>query len=190
MRTDVRPIIGCLWMAFALYWLISSTLVKPAIRRQTVGSRTFQLVGTFAGFILIFYERLQLGPLEHLIVPLSPILEYIGVALTAAGLIFAVWARVYLGGNWSGSVTVKQDHVLIRSGPYAFVRHPIYTGLLLAALGTAVSIGRIRCFVGVALLVLILRLKSRLEEHFMQEQFGEQYTSYRRDVKALVPFIW
>jgi protein-S-isoprenylcysteine O-methyltransferase Ste14 len=187
---DVRPIIGYLWMAFALYWLISGALVKPAIKRQSAGSRAFHVLGTLAAFVLIFYTRLQLGPLDDLIVPVSPITDYIGLALTVAGLIFAVWARVYLGGNWSGSVTVKQDHVLIRGGPYAVVRHPIYTGILLAALGGAISHGRIRCFIGFALLVVVLRVKSRLEEQFMEEQFGQQYASYKRDVKALVPLIW
>lgn len=87
-------------------------------------------------------------------------------------------------------MTVKEDHELVRSGPYGLVRHPIYTGILLAALGTSLAYGRIRCFLGVLVLTVAFKTKSLLEERFMQEQFGTQYVSYKQDVKALVPFIW
>jgi protein-S-isoprenylcysteine O-methyltransferase Ste14 len=190
MSLEPRAIIGFLWIAFALYWFIAGALVKPVLRRQSIASRAVQGSGTIAGFVLIFYTRLQLGPLEQQVLPASNVLDFVGLAFTIAGLAFAVWARVYLGGNWSGTVTIKQDHTLIRTGPYGFVRHPIYTGILFAALGGAISGGKIRSFLGFVLLVVVLRLKSLLEEQYMQEQFGGQYTSYKHDVKALVPFIW
>ena len=101
-----------------------------------------------------------------------------------------MWARFALGRNWSGTVTVKHDHELVRSGPYAIVRHPIYSGFLLGLLGTVIVRGSLGALLGLGVIVLVLRLKSLTEESFMLEQFGSQYTAYQRDVKALVPFLW
>ena len=109
--------------------------------------------------------------------------------MLAAGLGFAVWARRCLGRNWSGIVTVKQGHELIRSGPYALVRHPIYTGLLLAILGTASAIGEWRGLIAFVLITAGFVLKLRIEEDFISETFGEQYARYRAEVPALIPFI-
>jgi protein-S-isoprenylcysteine O-methyltransferase Ste14 len=103
---------------------------------------------------------------------------------------FAIWARFYLGRNWSGTVTVKQDHKLIRTGPYAVVRHPIYAGFGLAILGTAIAIGEVRGLAATVTALIGMALKSRLEEEFMTEQFGAEYVQYKKDVKAMIPFIW
>jgi len=98
-----------------------------------------------------------------------------------------VWARVFLGANWSATVTIKQDHEIIRSGPYALVRHPIYSGLLLGMLGTAIAIGEMRGLVGLVFLGWWLKLQT--EEQFLVEQFGTQYLKYRQETKALIPFV-
>jgi protein-S-isoprenylcysteine O-methyltransferase len=157
---------------------------------QSPGSRLAHLAFTTLGFLLIFNSSVPLGALDRVLCAPTLASAYFGVALTVAGVAFAIWARFYLGSNWSGSVTVKADHTLVRSGPYAVVRHPIYTGILFGALGSSIAYARIRGFLGVLMLVITLRVKSRLEEQFMQEQFGAQYTGYKRDIKALVPFIW
>ncbi len=112
-----------------------------------------------------------------------------GLALVVAGIGFAIWARFYLGGNWSSTVTVKHDHTMVRSGPYGIVRHPIYTGLLLAILGTALSTGQVRGFLALVISFWGWKHKSLIEEGFMLEQFGKQYETYRREVKGLVPWI-
>lgn len=186
----IRAIIASAWLVLAAVWLVTSVFAKPAVRVQSPGSRLFHVVMTVAGYLLIFNGSWYWGPLDQIMLPRSPGIVYGGVALTIAGVLFAIWARFYLGGNWSGSVTVKQDHQLVRSGPYSVVRHPIYTGIVFAGLGTSIAFGRIRCFVGVLVLTIGFKLKSLLEERFMQEQFGAQYLSYKQNVKALVPFIW
>lgn len=187
---DPRRLIGYLWIAFALIWLLAALTVKRAARRESSETRIFRLILTFGGFVLIFATKWPLGPLDEVLIQHSALTDDVGLALTIAGIAFAILARAYLGRNWSGSVTVKKDHELIRTGPYSIVRHPIYTGLLLAALGGAIALGWLRGFIGVLLLAVALRVKSRLEEQFMQEQFGDQYISYKRDVKALIPFVW
>ena len=103
------------------------------------------------------------------------------------GLGFTVWARLYLGSNWSRSVTIKQGHELITGGPYGLVRHPIYTGLLTGFLGTAIAIAQVRGLVAFALIFSVLWLKLRLEERWMRLQFGSAYEQYARRVRALVP---
>jgi protein-S-isoprenylcysteine O-methyltransferase len=105
-------------------------------------------------------------------------------------MLFAGWARLFLGGNWSSNVTLKQNHTLVQSGPYRIVRHPIYTGLIVALLGTAVALGELRCFLGVLLAAIAWKIKSVSEETLMEQQFGDQYTRYRRQVKGLVPYLW
>ena len=113
----------------------------------------------------------------------------VGVTLVALGLAFSVWARIALGGNWSGSVTLKQHHDIIRTGPYRFIRHPIYTGLVVAFLGSALARGEWRGLVAVAIVVAALWRKWRLEERWLEEFFGPAYADYRRATWALIPFL-
>ena len=127
--------------------------------------------------------------LDQRFLPPTIIAYWLGLLMLAVGIAFAVWARLYLGRNWSGTVTVKQNHELIRSGPYRLVRHPIYTGLLLAILGTAVAFGEWRGLLAFALLTGSLSLKLRIEERFMSESFPKEYARYRAEVPALIPHI-
>ena len=107
-----------------------------------------------------------------------------------AGLLFAVWARVHLGRNWSSSVTIKQGHELITTGPYAVVRHPIYTGILAGILGTAIALSQVRGFIALVIFFLIFWFKLRMEEQWMSSQFGETYATYSHQTAALVPYVF
>jgi protein-S-isoprenylcysteine O-methyltransferase Ste14 len=100
-----------------------------------------------------------------------------------------VWARAYLGTNWSRSVTIKQGHELITKGPYAVVRHPIYTGILTGFLGMAVAISQVRGFIVLALIFVAFWMKFRMEEQWMRSQFGEAYATYAHQTAALVPYL-
>ena len=115
---------------------------------------------------------------------------WLGAAVMLAGLLFAVWAREHLGRNWSSSVTIKQGHELITTGPYAVVRHPIYTGILAGLLGTAIALSQVRGFIGFVLFFLVLWLKLRREEQWMRSQFEETYSAYARQTAALVPYLF
>jgi len=143
-----------------------------------------------AGFVLVLDSRLGLGPLGWRFIPESAGAGILGLALAICGMAFAVWARISLGRNWSGIAAVKQDHELVLRGPYAIVRHPIYTGFLLALAGTAIALGEARGPIGFALVWAALWMKLRTEEAFMLQEFGEQYSGYKKKVKTLVPFVF
>jgi protein-S-isoprenylcysteine O-methyltransferase Ste14 len=187
---DARKIIDYAWIAIGMLWLISSVTSKPTLRRQSTGSRIVQACLTIAAFFLLFDSDLAIGPLGWRFVAKSAVVSWIGAAITVSGILVALWARFLLGRNWSANVTIKRDHQLIRTGPYALVRHPIYSGFSLAILGTAIAFGEIRDLIALVLAVTGWRLKLVVEEQFMMEQFGAEYVDYKRHVKALVPFVW
>lgn len=177
-----------LWIAFMAYWWAMARGGKAVTRREDAVSGVLRSALMTTGTALLVIPQVRFLP-KRFIEPSNTVF-WISAAITAAGLLFCVWARQYLGGNWSRAVTVKQDHELITSGPYALVRHPIYTGLIVAVAGSALAIGRWRAVAGTVLFVLALWLKLRLEERFMKEQFGAAYEAYARGVKAIVPFIF
>ena len=174
------------WTVFWLYWIASSLRTKASQRREPIGIFLLR-VGLLVVALNLWIAG---GPLlSARFVPPSAGSALGGLALVLAGLLFAVWARAHLGSNWSGTVTLKEGHELVRSGPYAMVRHPIYTGLLAALLGSAVMKGEVRSLIALALIAVALLVKLRLEERWMVERFGEDYRRYQREVKGLIPFV-
>lgn len=182
--------VAYLWTALSIVWLVSALMAKRSVQRQTIASRLQQSILVTTAFYLLFGHGLGPHWLRQRVLPGSNIaLLWAGLILTATGVAFAILARFWIGRNWSGTITIKEQHELIQSGPYCIVRHPIYTGLLLAYLSTAVVHGELRGFVGFFLLLLGFGLKLRMEETFMVQQFGNAYLDYKRRVKALVPFV-
>jgi protein-S-isoprenylcysteine O-methyltransferase Ste14 len=181
-------LIGLLWVAWALYWSLAALSARPTRRRESLGSRLAHLLPLTVGGVLLAWRALPWAALSRRLWPPSPFPDWIGVALLAGGLAFAVWARVHLGSNWSGTVTVKEGHELVRSGPYAQVRHPIYTGLLAAVLGTAIASDTVRAALAFAIIAAALARKLRTEEAFMRATFPGEYERYSAAVPALNPF--
>jgi len=180
-------ICGGLWAAWMLIWLIWAMRTKPTARREGVSSRLSYIVLTFAGFWTMFSGDVPQDWLRIRLFAANPFTEWLGVAITAAGLAFAIWARFYLGSNWSGTVTVKVGHELVRTGPYRWVRHPIYSGMILAMAGTALERHQVRGIVAVVLLYFGFKIKSKIEEQTMAATFGSQYAEYTSTTGAIVP---
>jgi protein-S-isoprenylcysteine O-methyltransferase Ste14 len=175
-------------MVFVVVWLVAWFKTKRTQERMGFGSRLLYGVPVFIGSYLIFGDHVP-GWLQRRIVPQNVAVEILSVLLTAAGIGFAIWARFYLGENWSSAVSIKVDHQLIRTGPYAWVRHPIYSGILLATIGTALARREPRGLFAVILLWLGFWIKSRMEERFMRKTFGNEYQEYSRTTGALIPRI-
>lgn len=179
--------IGSLWLCWLVYWMIAARDAKPTQRIESAGSRFAHVLPLAFAAWMLGARSLPGGFLGGKIVEPAAALPIVGIALVAAGLAFSAWGRHYLGRNWSGIVTVKENHELVRGGPYRLVRHPIYTGLLLAFVGMAVVRDEWRGVAGVAIAWLALWRKLQVEERFMIEQFGDAYRRFRAEVPALVP---
>ena len=182
-----RHIVLALWCVWGVWWLASAARTKLTRRRESLGSRLAHVLPLTLGGALLAWH-VPWAPLAQRLWSQSLPAYGAGVMLLAAGLAFAIWARVHLGRNWSGTVTVKEEHELIRSGPYAYVRHPIYTGVLAAALGTAIASGTVCAAGGVAVIAAALMRKIRIEERFLGETFPAEYPRYRAEVPALIPY--
>lgn len=183
-----RFLFPALWLGLAIYWWWSSRRVKAALRRESFGSRLAHVLPLLAASALLGPEKLPGRLLNERFLSWTPWQYWASALVTAVGLGFAVWARRHIGRNWSGIVTLKQGHELVTSGPYAIVRHPIYTGLLVAIAGTGWARGEWRAVLALLIAGLALWRKLRLEERWMIETFGERYAAYRHRVPALVPF--
>ncbi|MGH8216960.1 MAG: methyltransferase family protein [Steroidobacteraceae bacterium] len=183
-----------LWLAWVIAWWVFALNVKATVRRQPALSRLLNMVFLWCAFLLLFWGQLvpMPWPLMERFLPFSQWQFWgaLGAVLTLIGLLFTVWARVYLGRNWSGMfATIKADHELITGGPYGLVRHPIYSGLTLAFIGTALAIGQWRSVLGTALLLVAIVHRIVVEEGFMREQFGAAYDAYAKRVRALIPGV-
>lgn len=181
--------LGCAWATLGMVWLAGIAFTKKTVRRQPTGARIFYGCLAITGFTLLGSNWFATGWFATRILPNSPSLDLLGLALGLAGCAFAIWARITIGANWSGEATVKAGHTLVTAGPYALARHPIYTGLLTASVGTAILVGELRCALGMLLIVLALVVKMSHEEKLMMQTFPEAYPQYRRHVKAIIPGV-
>jgi len=181
--------VPALWLAWCIYWWVAGRDVKPVTRRESAASRAGHILPLVIAVMLLALPSLPYGLLSNRLLSPTHRVFFVGIALVVAGLLFTIWARLYLGRNWSGVVTLKKDHELVRGGPYRFVRHPIYSGLLLAIAGSAVVRGEWRGVLALIIAFVALWRKLRLEERWLGEAFGEQYAAYRAEVAALIPFV-
>ena len=182
-------LIGYAWEVLGIVWLAGLAFTKRTVRSQPLGQRVFQGCLALLGFTLLGSPYLGGGWLGRNFLPTTSTFETLGVAITIAGCLFAIWARITIGSNWSARATVKAGHELIMKGPYSIARHPIYAGLLTAAIGTGVAIGEWRCLLGFTLIALVFATKIGQEEKLMIQTFPEAYPRYRQRVKALIPGV-
>lgn len=190
MFYDVHHWIEAVWGVVAVFWALTAFRLKPIVRVQRTGSRRLQVSLLVSAAVLLFSARPHAALLDSRVLPASALTALLGILLAVAGALVAMVARAYLGRNWSGRATIKEGHELVHNGPYAFVRHPIYTGLLIAAMGTAIAFGQVRSLVALPMLLLAFWLKLRAEERLLLQAFGDQYSGYQQTVRsAIIPLI-
>jgi protein-S-isoprenylcysteine O-methyltransferase Ste14 len=170
---------------FVAYWTVSGLSTKRTVERKSVASSLGYRLLTVAGALLLVSE----GPRLNLGLP-APVAGNVGAAVCVVGLFCAIWARVTLAGNWSSDVTFKESHMLVERGPYRFVRHPIYTSMLLMCLGCAIDRERLASWIGLGVILTGLWIKLRQEEVLLTRHFPDAYPTYQARVKALVPFLF
>jgi protein-S-isoprenylcysteine O-methyltransferase Ste14 len=179
-----------LWFGWLTYWYIAAGDAKGDTRVESPLSRLSHELPLYAGVVVMLLTIGGDGLRSLRFLPQGIGTYGLGLLLTTLGLGLTVWARVHLGVNWSVSVAHKHEHQLVRTGPYARVRHPIYSGLVLAFLGALVARGDLGALLACALGTLSLVMKLRREEHWMHEIFGEAYSEYSTAVPALLPRWW
>jgi protein-S-isoprenylcysteine O-methyltransferase Ste14 len=175
------------WIVFAVVWFVAALNRKRTDHRDPLQRRLFYVLFMTAAFFLLVGYFAPTGFLERRAWPDAFWIAQVGATLTAAGIAFAIWARVHIGRNWSGQVMIKQDHELIRTGPYSRIRHPIYTGLLLALLGTAFAMGQYRAILGFVLIAVGFIYKAKREEQLLTEHFGPAFDEHKRHTGFFLP---
>ena len=187
MTMNTLVILDWMWAALGAYWLFSAWRAEKSVTHEASFWRVGRLAILAATFILLLSRWTGMGPLAWRVVPDWPLAHGLGIALTAAGILLCVWARVHLGKFWSDKIVLKADHQLIRSGPYSRLRHPIYSGMLLGIAGTTIALGELRGAVAFALLGTSYFIKAVQEERLLAAQFGEEFRTYRRQTGFVVP---
>ncbi len=175
------------WIVFMAYWVIAALKTQRTQRKESFGWRYGIMLVEIFGFVLVFDNDADIGVLGRKVFPRNYDIAVVGIILVWTGIALAIWARWHLGQYWSGRITIKEDHKLIRTGPYAGLRHPIYSGLDLAVIGSALAIDHWRCVAGVCVIMLGFWVKAKREEAMLSAQFGEDFEEHRRQTGFLFP---
>ena len=178
------------WIIFILDWSISSFFVKKSLTKQGPGWIIWRAV--VALVVILFVRFDKSGALSLFRFSFQSLFSFVipGSVLTVLGLFGAIWARINLGRNWSGYVTYKEGQTLVTTGPYRYVRHPIYTSMILMFIGTILYYGSLIISVIFVILAINFILRTRKEEEIMIKLFGERYKEYMKRTKRLIPLIY
>jgi len=183
--------IALAWIIFILVWFVSGFRVNRTEKGEGAAGVTRRFLLAIAAYVLVFrVHDPRLGVLNDRFVPDDLWVAWLGAIMTVAGIALAIWARVHIGRYWSGNVVLKENHQLIRTGPYARIRHPIYAGILLALAGSALAFGRISGLFGLAIYILMFRLKARKEEALLAGKFGPAFEEHRRHTGFFFPKLF
>ena len=184
----IHVISGC-WMTFCVIWLLAAAFTKRSVYRETNVQRLRYWLLLIVAYLLLTRGHWLTYPFNVRVIPATVFVQWIAAVLCMAGLAFCLWARATLGRNWSGTITLKEEHELIDRGPYRLVRHPIYTGMMAMILATALVSGYLSGIIAMLLAFLSFWIKLSAEEKLMLQQFPDQYQFYRRRVKCIIPFV-
>ena len=187
MRFELMNGVGLPWLIFLAYWAFASVRVNRMVRAEPAGDLVARFVVMLPAFVLLCSNDPRFGDLNRRFVPDDYSVFVAGSALTYAGVAFAIWARYHIAQYWSATVALRADHQLIRTGPYARIRHPIYTGMLLAVIGTAIAVGRYRGLIAFAMILAAFTWKSKREESLLAGQFGPAFEEHRRRTGFFLP---
>jgi protein-S-isoprenylcysteine O-methyltransferase Ste14 len=186
-QEELIHILEWTWIAFGLYWLTAARRVKAARTTESPAYRAFRLLLLAITFTLLFAKWAGVGFLGRHVFPQKQFLPYFGFGLALTGMALAVWARVSLGQFWSDKIVLKVDHQLIRSGPYARMRHPIYSGVLLGVAGSALVVNEWRGALAFLLLLTNYTVKAKREEKILAESFPVDFADHKRSAGFLLP---
>ncbi|HTU32222.1 MAG TPA: isoprenylcysteine carboxylmethyltransferase family protein [Candidatus Acidoferrum sp.] len=180
-------IIRTAWIIWAVWWVVAATRTNRVKQREPVHEWVLRWVLMIAAFELLFYRGSYLGILNRRFVPDSQAVRELGAVITCIGLAFSIWARQHIGRYWSGSVSIRTDHRLIRTGPYSRIRHPIYTGILFGLAGTLLADGHYAAIVAFLIVLAGLSWKALREENLLKGEFGPAFEEHKRMTGFFLP---
>jgi len=182
-----RILIEFPWIVFLIYWIARAVKTRTTREKESFASRFAILLIEIVGYALIFSGSTGIGFWGTLVLPRTLLSATLGVVFTWSGIALAIWARYHLAENWSARITIKEDHQLIRTGPYTHLRHPIYSGLVLATIGSALVIDEWRCALGLCFVVAGYCFKAKKEEAMLSQQFGDAFREHQKHTGFLIP---
>jgi protein-S-isoprenylcysteine O-methyltransferase Ste14 len=182
-----------IWSAFWIYWILSAVNTRSKVKKESSGQkgnqRAIHLTFVAIAFIITFFQFKNVFLWNELI-PYVPSVEFVGVIILVLSLLFAIWARLVLGRNWSGAIQKVEGQRLISNGPYKYIRNPIYTGIVCGFFGTFITFGTTASLLGFIIILIAYIAKINREQKFLIEEFGEEYKKYITKSWALIPFVF
>lgn len=186
-QAQLLRLLGWIWVTFGVYWIAAARRGHAEKTSESPFYRTLRLSILLLTFLLLFAKWTAVGVLGRNFFSVNSAIAYLGFALAIAGMAIAIWARVHLGKYWSDKVVLKVDHQLIRTGPYACMRHPIYSGVLLGVAGTALLLNRWRGILAFAILLTNYAIKARREDQILAGAFSESFSEHKHSAGFLLP---
>jgi protein-S-isoprenylcysteine O-methyltransferase Ste14 len=180
-------VVGCFWIVLAVYWAVSALSQKSTKKEEHFIERLRHVVPMMVAVLLLSQSDASYGWLDLRFAPENGTLSLLGLVLAGGRVAFAVWARWHLGRNWSAAVSIREQHDLIRTGPYRAVRHPIYTGLLLTIMGTVLIVGELRALLALAIVLASFYLKARKEDAWLAREFSETLEGHAKQTSMFLP---
>ena len=187
MNLTTIVILSC-WAILLLYWTVSAFFQKKIKEKTNIRGNLLHSLLLFISLVLLLISS-KIIFLNYILIRVSLTINILSILFSIIGVVLCVYSRTVLGDNWSKDVIVKKNHELITKGPYRYMRHPIYSGMILLVLATALAIGNIGSTLGFIILLISLTLKSKQEEKLMIKTFGKKYIAYRKRTKALIPYV-
>jgi protein-S-isoprenylcysteine O-methyltransferase Ste14 len=191
MSADLLTTTAIIWALFGVYWVLCAVRNRksftPPAESESSFYRPFRILLLAFAFLLLFWKRTAIGVLGSRFVPQTSAIAIAGFVIMLAGLGIGLWARRHLGEYWSDKVMLQASHKLIRSGPYAYMRHPIYSGVLLGMAGTALILGEWRGVLSFLLMSINYTIKAKREEHILRTQFGAEFEEHKNHAGFLLP---
>ena len=179
-QLNAGNVIRIAWIIWVTWWIVAAARTNRMKQREPAREWLLRLAVMAAAFELLFHSGRDLGILNRRFVPHSQVVRDIGAALTCIGLAFSIWARQHIGRYWSGSVSIRADHQLIRTGPYSRIRHPIYTGILVGLAGTLLADGHYAAIAAFLIVLGGLSWKALQEENLLRREFGPAFEEHKR----------
>jgi protein-S-isoprenylcysteine O-methyltransferase Ste14 len=187
MELNAGNVIEAAWIIWIVWWLVAATRLNAMKKREPASEWLLRWILMVVAFELLFRSGAYLGDLNNRFVPRNTLVRDAGAVLTCAGLAFSIWARQHIGRYWSSTVSLRADHQLIRTGPYSRIRHPIYTGILLALAGTVLADGHYRAIVAFVIILAGFIWKARQEENLLTREFGPAFEEHKRLTGFFLP---